>query len=170
MARIIWSWQCCRLLVGNIANGIASKNFFAFLTELGNFKQKIFWRQCHWQCCQTKVCSIAKSRWFGPLLSIYRGEDLFYHPNNILLPSPPKLDAALSKMENEWIGQGFDPSIFDCCYRKVRGEKDERWMRCEYIWLKIRVTKETTRGSVCLCCPSVVSILGTQEFWGGICK
>ena len=40
MARIIWSWQCCRLLVGNIANGIASKNFFAFLTELGNFKQK----------------------------------------------------------------------------------------------------------------------------------
>ena len=68
MARIIWSWQCCRLLVGNIANGIASKNFFAFLTELGNFKQKYFWRQCHWQCCQTKVCSIVKSRWFGPIL------------------------------------------------------------------------------------------------------
>ena len=43
MARIIWSWQCCRLLVGNIANGIASKIFFfAFLTELGNFKKKIF--------------------------------------------------------------------------------------------------------------------------------
>ena len=62
MARIIWSWQCCRLLVGNIANGIASKNVFAFLTELGNFKQKYFWRQCHWQCCQTKVCSIVKSR------------------------------------------------------------------------------------------------------------
>ena len=31
MAQIIWSWQCCRLLVGNIA-----------ITELGNFKQKIF--------------------------------------------------------------------------------------------------------------------------------
>ena len=62
MARIICSWQCCRLLFGNIANGIASKNFFVFLTELGNFKQKIFWRQCHCQCCQTKVCSIAKSR------------------------------------------------------------------------------------------------------------
>ena len=62
LARIIWSWQCCRLLVGNIANGIASKIFFAFLTELGNFKQKYFWRQCHWQCCQTKVCSIVKSR------------------------------------------------------------------------------------------------------------
>ena len=42
MARIIWSWQCCRLLVGNIANGIASKTFFLFLTELGNFKQNIF--------------------------------------------------------------------------------------------------------------------------------
>ena len=42
MAGIIWSWQCCRLLVGNIANSIASKNFFAFLTELGNFKKKIF--------------------------------------------------------------------------------------------------------------------------------
>ena len=42
MARIIGSWQCCRLLVGNIANGIASKSFFAFLTELGNFKQKFF--------------------------------------------------------------------------------------------------------------------------------
>ena len=42
MARIIWSWQFCRLLVGNIANGIASKNVFAFLTELGNFKQKFF--------------------------------------------------------------------------------------------------------------------------------
>ena len=69
MARIIWSWQCCRLLVGNIANGIASKNFFSFLTELGNFKQKHFWRQCHWQCCQTKVCSIVKTRWFGPLLA-----------------------------------------------------------------------------------------------------
>ena len=23
------------------------KVFFAFLTELGNFKQKHFWRQCH---------------------------------------------------------------------------------------------------------------------------
>ena len=67
MARIIWSWQCCRLLVGNIANGIAAKTFFAFLTELGNFKQKNFWRQCHWQCCQTKVCSIVKTRWFGPM-------------------------------------------------------------------------------------------------------
>ena len=43
MARIIWSWQCCRLLVGNIANGIASKYFFAFLTELSDSKQKIFW-------------------------------------------------------------------------------------------------------------------------------
>ena len=42
MAQIIWSWQFCRLLVGNIANGIVSKNFFAFLTELGNFKQKFF--------------------------------------------------------------------------------------------------------------------------------
>ena len=42
LAHIIWSWQCCRLLVGNIANGIASKNFFAFLTELGNFKQNFF--------------------------------------------------------------------------------------------------------------------------------
>ena len=42
MAGIIWSWQCCRLLVGNIANSIASKNFFAFLTELGNFKKKFF--------------------------------------------------------------------------------------------------------------------------------
>ena len=42
MARIIWSWQCCKLLVGNIANGIASKNFFSFLTELGNFKQNFF--------------------------------------------------------------------------------------------------------------------------------
>ena len=42
MARIIWSWQCCKLLVGNIANGIASKSFFAFLTELGNFKQNFF--------------------------------------------------------------------------------------------------------------------------------
>ena len=42
MARIIWSWQCCRLLVGNIANGIASKKCFAFLTELGNFRQKFF--------------------------------------------------------------------------------------------------------------------------------
>ena len=42
LARIIWSWQCCRLLFGNIANGIAPKNFFAFLTELGNFRQKIF--------------------------------------------------------------------------------------------------------------------------------
>ena len=29
MAQIIWSWQCCRLLSGNIANGIASKNVFA---------------------------------------------------------------------------------------------------------------------------------------------
>ena len=67
MAQIIWSWQCCRLLVGNIANGIASKNVFAFLTELGNFKQKFVWRQCHWQCCQTKVCSIVKNRWFGPI-------------------------------------------------------------------------------------------------------
>ena len=34
MAQIIWSWQCCQLLVGNIANGIASKNFIAFLTQL----------------------------------------------------------------------------------------------------------------------------------------
>ena len=42
MAGIIWSWQCCRLLVGNIANSIASKKFFAFLTELGNFKKKFF--------------------------------------------------------------------------------------------------------------------------------
>ena len=41
LAQIIWSWQYCRLLVGNIANGIAS-NFFLFLTELGNFKQKFF--------------------------------------------------------------------------------------------------------------------------------
>ena len=61
LAQIIWSWQYCRLLVGNIANGIAS-NFFLFLTELGNFKQKIFWRQCHWQSCQVKVCSIVKGR------------------------------------------------------------------------------------------------------------
>ena len=67
MAQIIRSWQCCRLLVDNIANGIASKFFFAFLTELGNFKQKSYWRQCHLQCCQSKICSIAKSRWFGPL-------------------------------------------------------------------------------------------------------
>ena len=42
LARIIWSWQCCRLLVGNIANGIASKNSFAFLTELRDFKQNFF--------------------------------------------------------------------------------------------------------------------------------
>ena len=42
LAGIIWFWQCCRLLVGNIANSIASKNFFAFLTELGNFKKKNF--------------------------------------------------------------------------------------------------------------------------------
>ena len=42
MAQIIWSWQCCRLLVDNIANGIASKNFFAFLTELDNFRQNFF--------------------------------------------------------------------------------------------------------------------------------
>ena len=27
LARIICSWQCCRLLLGNIANGIASKKF-----------------------------------------------------------------------------------------------------------------------------------------------
>ena len=42
LARIIWSWQCCRLFAGNIANGIASKNYFAFLTVLGNSKQKFF--------------------------------------------------------------------------------------------------------------------------------
>ena len=29
LARIIWSWQCCQLLVDNIANGIAPKNFLA---------------------------------------------------------------------------------------------------------------------------------------------
>ena len=28
MAQIICSWQCCRLLFCNIANGIAAKNFF----------------------------------------------------------------------------------------------------------------------------------------------
>ena len=67
LARIIWSWQCCKLLVDNIANGIAFKKIFTFLTELGNFKQNFFWRQCRWQCCQTKVCSIVKSRWFWPL-------------------------------------------------------------------------------------------------------
>ena len=42
MAQIIWSWQCCRLLVGNIANGIAFKKIFSFLTELGIFKPKLF--------------------------------------------------------------------------------------------------------------------------------
>ena len=42
MAQIIWSWQRCQLLVANIPNGIASKKFFSFLTELGNFKQNIF--------------------------------------------------------------------------------------------------------------------------------
>ena len=42
LARIIWSWQCCKLLVGNIANGIAFKKIFTFLTELGNFKQNFF--------------------------------------------------------------------------------------------------------------------------------
>ena len=42
MAQIIWSWQCCKLLVGNIANGIAFKKNFSFLTELGNFEQNIF--------------------------------------------------------------------------------------------------------------------------------
>ena len=47
------------------------KKIFLFLTELGNFKQKIFWRLCHWQCCQAKVCSIVKGRWFGPLLFLY---------------------------------------------------------------------------------------------------
>ena len=45
--------------------------FSLFLTQLGNFKQKIFWRQCHWQCCQAKVCSIVKGRWFVPLLFLY---------------------------------------------------------------------------------------------------
>ena len=74
MGRIIWSWQCCRILVGNIVNGIASKSFFAFLTELGIFKQNFFWRQCHWQCCQSKVCSIGKSRWFRPLYVYMRVE------------------------------------------------------------------------------------------------
>ena len=78
LARIIWSWQCCRLFVGNIANGIASKFFFAFLTELGNFKQKFFWRQCHSQYCQTKVCSIVKSRWFGPIIHYHKVNLLFY--------------------------------------------------------------------------------------------
>ena len=29
--------------------------------------QKHFWRQCHWQCCHAKVCSIVKNRWFGPI-------------------------------------------------------------------------------------------------------
>ena len=34
LAQIIWSWQCCQLLVGNIANGIAKKNF---ILELHNW-------------------------------------------------------------------------------------------------------------------------------------
>ena len=78
MARIICSWQCCRLLFGNIANGIASKKFFfSFLTELGNFKQIFFGgnaignglnhllltmlqtfllQYCQWHCLQKKIC------------------------------------------------------------------------------------------------------------------
>ena len=30
MAQILWSWQCFRLLVGNIANGIPPKMFLPF--------------------------------------------------------------------------------------------------------------------------------------------
>ena len=76
MARIIWSWQWPESSgLGNVVDfwlatlsmALPPNFFFGFLTELGNFKQKIFWRQCHWQCCQTKVYSIAKTRWFGPL-------------------------------------------------------------------------------------------------------
>ena len=37
MAQIIWSWQCCRLLVGNIANGIAFKKF---LLKIALFSEK----------------------------------------------------------------------------------------------------------------------------------
>ena len=61
------SLQLCQ---EQMIRAIASKFFFAFLTELGNSKQRSFWRQCHWQCCQTKVCSIAKSRWFGPISTV----------------------------------------------------------------------------------------------------
>ena len=39
----------------NHLNGIAQKMF----------RLKI-WRQYHWQCYQTKVSNIAKTRWFGP--------------------------------------------------------------------------------------------------------
>ena len=61
LARIIWSWQCCRLLVGNIANGIASKFFSPFLTVLGNFKQKIFWRQCIGNVAKQKSTALPRA-------------------------------------------------------------------------------------------------------------
>ena len=61
-----FGWQHCQ-------SHYLQKNF-SFLTKLGNFKQKFFWRQCHWQCCQSKVCSIGKSRWFRPLYVYMRVE------------------------------------------------------------------------------------------------
>ena len=69
MAGIIWSWQCCRLLVGNIANSIASKNFFAFLTELGYFKTKIFGGNAIGNVAEQQSAALSRADDLGHYLS-----------------------------------------------------------------------------------------------------
>ena len=61
MGRIIWSWQCCRLLVGNIANGIASKSFFTFLTELGILRNKFFGVNAIGNVAQQKSAALSRA-------------------------------------------------------------------------------------------------------------
>ena len=77
MARIIWLWQCYRLLVGNIANGIASKNFFAFLTELGNFKQKIFGGNAIGNVAKQKSAALPRADDSGHYMYIHNFQHLF---------------------------------------------------------------------------------------------
>ena len=85
LAWIIWSWQCCRLLVGNIANGIASKNFFSFLTELGNFRQKFFGGNAIGNVAKQKSAALPRADDLGQCKHVWAD----YHP---IIPNKQRVE------------------------------------------------------------------------------